>query len=255
MALNKLYFIGAGPGMKDLITIRGHKALTGSKSVFLADSYKESFADLLTDKTLYSPFEYLFEDITRTINELLEDSDVSFLVPGDSTLFSPFQAIIDHFKDVCEVIPGVSTLNAASASLMKTLDQPNISSSTIITSPRSISKTDFTKSLSDLLRKDSTLVLFMNNLPAEKLREELSKKYAPDTPVAILHRVSMPDEEIVTTTVTRLPDDIDDEKYFNIGKVEPCMSIIIVGDVINAKGSPKFWDFRKINIWDKRNEM
>jgi precorrin-4/cobalt-precorrin-4 C11-methyltransferase len=251
MSANTLYFIGAGPGAPDLITLKGANALKKSKYVFLVDSYRYSFAGLIKDKELYSPFDYLFCEITKLVAGLLEKGDVSFLVPGDFTIFSPFQSIVSYFYDRCGLIPGVSSLNAASSLLKKTLDLPKISGSIIITSPRSISKTDFTRELSELIRKDSTLVLLMNNMPATKLRQELLKEYPPNTPVAVTYKVSMPDEEVVLTTVDELPNDIDDDKFFNIGRIEPCPSIVIVGDVIAAAGDPKFWDYRKINIWDK----
>ncbi len=251
---NNLYFIGAGPGAPDLITIRGLGALQSSKSVFLAHSYKESFAGRLAGKDIYVPFDYLFDDIIELISDLLQKGDVSFLVPGDFTIFSPFQAIVSHFKD-CVLIPGVGSLNAASSLIKKTLDLPRISGSVIITSPRSISKTKFTKRLAYLIRRDSTLVLLMNNIPAAKLKDELLKAYPGETPVAVVHQISAPGEKVVMTTIDRLPVDIDDDTYFNIGSLEPCMSIVIVGDVICAPGSPQFWDYRKINIWDKRPKI
>ncbi len=249
---NTLYFIGAGPGAADLITLRGLNALKRANAVFLHDSFHTSFAELIKGKELYSPFDYLFDDITKLIDDLLKKGDVVFLVPGDFTVFSPFQAFVSHYNDACEVIPGVGVLNAASSLLKKTLDLPRISSSIIITSPRSISKTEFTRELGQLIRKDSTLVLFMNNMPGAKLKEELIKEYPPETPVAVIHKIAMPGEKVIKTTIDRLPDDIDDAEYFNIGRVEPCMSLIVVGDVIDATGSPEFWDFRKKNIWDKR---
>jgi len=89
-------------------------------------------------------------------------------------------------------------------------------------------------------------------MPAEKLKEELLKKYAPETPVAIMHKISMPGEKTIITTVDKLPQDVDDAEFFNIGKMEPCMSLVIVGDVITASGGKEFWDYRRINIWDKR---
>jgi precorrin-4/cobalt-precorrin-4 C11-methyltransferase len=252
MSDNRLYFIGAGPGSPDLITLRGLIALKISESVFLADSYREPFAEFLTGKELYTPFDYLFKDIIKLIGKLLKKGDVSFLVPGDLTIFSPFQAIVSHFKEECTVIPGVGTLNAASSILKKTLDLPKVSGSILITSPRSISKTGCKKDLSQLIRKDTTLVLFMNNMPAAELKDELIKEYPAETPVAIVYKISMPDEKVVITTVDNLPCDVDDEIYFNTGRIEPCLSIVIVGDVIAASGKPEFWDYRKINIWDKR---
>lgn len=252
MSDNSLYFIGAGPGSPDLITLRGMIALKMCKYVFLADSYRESFADFLENKAVYSPFEYLFKDITALIDDLLKEDDVAFLIPGDFSIFSPFQSIISHYKDNCTVIPGVGTLNAASSILKKTFDLPKVSSSIIITSPKSISKTDFSSEFSKLINKDSTLVLFMNNLPGKKLKEELLREYPKETPVAVVHKISMPEETVITTTVDNIPNDIDDEEHFNIGRPEPCLSMVIVGDVISAPGDPEFWDYRKINIWDKR---
>jgi len=245
-ARGRLTFIGGGPGDPDLLTRKGVRILGSASLILTPGVYGETYADEVGERESLDPFDLTFDGLTKRIDSVLEaGDDVVFLVPGDLAVFSPIQSLLDYYPDA-DVVPGVGALNAASAALRHTFDLPNVSHSTIATSPKTI--TGSGESVGDLARQNSTMVLFMNNKPAGELKEELLRGYSPGTPLAVVYMASMPEQEVVYTTVGTLPDDIDAERFED----EDIYKLVVVGDVLTAREDPSWWDRRK-SIRDKRH--
>ncbi len=243
----RLYFVGGGPGDPSLITVRGMEVLRSAALVLTPGVFGRTYAGLIEGKESFDPFDCYHTELFARIDVVLASGrDAVFLVPGDLAIFSPVQSIIDHFADDVEVVPGVSALNAASAALKRTFDLPGISHSTIATSPKTITGSPDT--VGALSKHRSTMVLFMNNKPVEELVAELREGYGPDTPVAVVYMVSLPEQEIVMSTVGRLAHEIDRERFHD----EDVHKLVIVGDVLTASEDPSWWDKRK-DIRDARH--
>jgi len=249
---NPVYFIGAGPGHAKYLTLEGKDALEKCGLVFAMEPYPETFAELLRGKSVEDPFERVFEDLIREVLEALGSAPVAFLVPGDITVFSPFLPIVDYFSERSSVIAGVGTLNAAAALVKRTLDMPGISHSVVLTSPKHIDKEGDAEDLDRLARCAGTLVLYMNNRPLNQLAAELSGGFEPDTPVAIASRVGMGDEKVYSCTLSTMADTVGDDDIFGLVSGDPSLAIIIVGDVLEAKSDPAFWNRRKERFWDRK---
>ena len=240
MKRGSIYFVGGGPGDPELLTVRGLGILKRSRLVLAPGHFRETFAQLLEGKESLDPFDYHHKDLVAKVDVYLDrGEDVVFLVPGDLAIFSPVQSLIDYFGNTAEVVPGVSTLNAASAVLKRTFDLPGVSHSTIVTSPKTITGSPDT--IASLSKQKSTMVLFMNNKPVDELVGELTEGYAPDTPVAVIYLISMPGQEVVMTTLARLGQDVDRARFED----EDVFKLIIVGDVLTATEDPSWWDKRK----------
>ncbi|MBI5190408.1 MAG: hypothetical protein HZA22_07010 [Nitrospirae bacterium] len=236
----KIYFVGGGPGDPALIAMRGMELLRRAKTVLAPGFFKDTYKEHLAGKEVLEPFDYHHAELVARIDACLDrGDDAVFLVPGDLAVFSPVQSIIDYFGESAEVVPGVSTMNAASAALKRTFDLPGVSHSTIVTSPKTI--TGSPDSISDLSRHRSTMVLFMNNKPVEELVAELSEGYAPDTPVAVIYNVSLPGQEILMSRLSALAADVDHGRF----RDEDVFKLVIVGGVLAATEDPSWWDRRK----------
>jgi precorrin-4/cobalt-precorrin-4 C11-methyltransferase len=148
--MNRVYFIGAGPGDPSLLTLKGASLLAQCPAVFAPEPFEETFAELLRGKTVRIPFDFYFDELLEKIEELLMEGNVAFLVPGDLTFYAPFQALIDVLGDRSEAVPGVGTVNAASAYLKKTLDLPGACNRAVITSPRILEEEKGAPALRDL---------------------------------------------------------------------------------------------------------
>jgi len=236
----RIYFIGGGPGDPSLITVRGMELLKDASMVLASGIFMETYREHIGEKECFDPFDLYHSELVGRVDACLDRGlDVVFLVPGDLAIFSPVQSLIDYFGDAAVVVPGVSTLNAASAALKRTFDLPTVSHSTIATSPKTITGSPDT--VGELSKHKATMVLFMNNRAPEALSSELSEGYAPETPVAVVYMVSLPEEEIQMTTVGSLATDVDRARFED----EDVYKLVIVGPVLTAREDPSWWDKRK----------
>ncbi|MCX7771388.1 MAG: SAM-dependent methyltransferase [Proteobacteria bacterium] len=249
---HKIYFIGAGPGSAEHLTIYGLEKLKKSKYVFAPNIYKKTFQKFLKGKEVFDPFDYLFNELVSLIENFREKSSVAFLLPGDETVFSPFQPFIDYYKEECEVIPGVGVVNSASAILKKTLDLPNIANTIVLTSTRSLKSAFEDHDFMQFVKRDVTLVLYMNHIPLEELTKRLIPILGKECPIAILYKISLPEQEVVSGTLGNICRRVKKD-YFESSK-EPSMAMIIIGYVLKERAKKSSWDYRKKHIWDKRKK-
>jgi precorrin-4/cobalt-precorrin-4 C11-methyltransferase len=250
----RLYFLGAGPGAPDLLTLRACRALEESQLVFVAEPYDQIFAELLVGKDVRIPFSYYFAELIAEIETHLKIGNVAFLIPGDLTFYSPFQAIIDHFSDESIVVPGVGTANAASASLKKTFDLPGVCNRAIIASPRTLGD-DNAPSIRDLAAPGVALLIYMNNLPLDQLVADLFAGYGENVPIAILHRLCLPGEEVVAGTLDTIVAQVADRDFFNLNTRDkrPALTLVVVGKTLEASVDGSWWDYRREHIWRFRD--
>ncbi len=246
----RVYFIGAGPGAADLLTLRACRVLEECQLVYVAEPYDQIFAELLQGKEVRIPFAYYFAELIEQVNEQLKSGSVAFLIPGDLTFYSPFQALIDHFSAVAEVVPGVGTANAASANLKKTFDLPGVCSRAIIASPRTLGD-DNAISIRKLAAPGATLLIYMNNMPLEQLVDDLRAGYGEDVPIALLHRLCLPDEEVVSGTLDSIVAQVGGRDFFNLDTLDkrPALTLVIVGKTLDSKVDGSWWDYRRDTIW------
>ncbi len=256
MKEHRVYFLGAGPGDPELLTLRAERILRDCPFVYVPPLYGEPFAELLDGKELFIPFEYYFADLMKMISGQLEKASVAFLVPGDLAFYSPFQALVDALGERAEVVPGVGTANAASALLKKTLDLPGVCSRAILASPRTLGDGPDAPTMGDFAAPGVTLLIYMNNLPLAELVAQLRTGYGKDVPIALAHKVGLPEEELVMATLDTIVDRIGHRDYFNIEtpNPRPALTLILVGESLSANADPSWWDYRRDHIWKDRGD-
>lgn len=251
MTQHKAYFIGAGPGSADHLTLLGARALHECATVFAPLPYETTFATLLTDKEILVPFLFSFDDLLATLHDRLQRAPVAFLIPGDLTFYSPFQAFIDLLGPQAVVIPGVGTANVASARLKKTLDLPGVCNRTILASPRTLGNGPEAPTLGQLAAPGVTLIIYMNNLPLPQLVAELKSGYGMDVPITLCHRLDLPGETIITATLDTIVAAVGDRDFFNLSgeSKRPALTLLIVGETLTAKVDGSWWNFRYETLW------
>lgn len=211
----KVFFIGAGPGAQDLITVRGAEILKRAPLVLYAGSlvppevlcYCGAGAEIIDTAKLDLEQQ---EECYRRAQTL--DFDVARVHSGDPAIYGATaeqMRRLDKLGIPYEVVPGVSSFTAAAASLSSELTKPGVSQTVILTrvSGRA-SPVPEKEALAKLARSGATLCIFLSGPHLRRIVTELRPHYPPDTPVALVHRASWPDERSHRSTLGRLLSEV-----------------------------------------------
>ncbi|HEY5672637.1 MAG TPA: SAM-dependent methyltransferase [Malonomonas sp.] len=252
--MNQLYFIGAGPGDPQLLTLQGANALAMATTVYVPTPYDQTFAEPLQGKTVLIPFDYDYAELIEMIEQQLQEVSVAFLIPGDLTFYSPFQGLIDHFAERSVVLAGVGVANAASARLKKTLDLPSVTNRAMIVSPKTLGDSADNPTLEQLAAPGVSLLIYMNNLPLEELVAKLRQGYGKDVPIALLHCLGLPGEAVIEGTLDTIVANCGGHDYFflNEPSKKPALTLVIVGETLQETVDGSWWDYRRETMWKQR---
>jgi len=212
----KVWFLGGGPGAPDLLTVRAARLLADADVVIWG-------ASLLSEETVR---EYAGEaelvpwppakmvDIYEVYDRAVRDDlVVARLCWGDSSLYGGVRAEAREARTrglPVEVVPGVSSMGAAAAALGTELTQaPGNPPPLILAAPRDDPPAGQT--ITDLASHGATMVFFMAGKRGEQLQAELlAGGFTPDTPCALAHRVTWPDEVVLTCRLGQLAKTMND---------------------------------------------
>jgi precorrin-4/cobalt-precorrin-4 C11-methyltransferase len=232
-------FVGAGPGAPDLITLRGAQRLASADVVVWASSLVP--AALLdhcrAGVTIHDSKAMTLEDVTAVYATHPEAAIVR-LHSGDPGVYGAIGEQIDWCvarARAFEIVPGVTSLAAAGAALGRELTLPGVSQSVVLTrlAARTAGSMPPGEGVAAYAAHGGTMAVFLSAASPAALQGELlavGSAYGPDTPAAIVERVSWPDERIVRTTVGRLADDL-------VALGSTLTVLVVVGDVLDP-GSP-----------------
>lgn len=222
--------VGFGPGNPDLLTIGGDKALSNAEVIFYDDLTNKDFlirykADKIYVGKRKGKHSYNQDEINELIYQAaLAGKEVVRLKGGDPMIFAHGREEIDflqsRFVEV-KVIPGISAGIALASYTHIPLTHRGVASSVAFITGHSINKTTVPQA--------DTLVYYMagtNIAGISKTLIESGRK--PQTPVALVHNVSLPDQKTVFTTL--------DELQFSVIKY-PTPIIIIIGDVVSFENN------------------
>jgi precorrin-4/cobalt-precorrin-4 C11-methyltransferase len=239
--MNRVYFIGAGPGDPELLTLRGAALLQGCCAVFTFASLGAAFTDLLGDRPVYEPFDFSFADLQAKVRQLLTTGHVAFLVPGDPAFFSPFQALMDALGERVEVVPGVGTANAAAALLKRTLNLSGACTHTVLVSTRVLAEQPKGCRLEDLARPGATLLIYMNHYPLPELVARLRRGYGCNVPIVLAHRVGLPGQELLFGHLDDIERRAASRPCFAV-QDSKALTLILVGEALSAAADAAWWD-------------
>jgi precorrin-4/cobalt-precorrin-4 C11-methyltransferase len=251
--MNKIVFIGAGPGDPELITLKGKRWLEQADVVIYAGSllnheylkYCKKGVELRDSAKMGLP-----EMLKVMIAGVKAGKLVVRLHDGDPSFYGAIQEVmsaldkegIEYFR-----IPGISCLLGGAAALNRELTLPNISQTVIITRPAGRTPVPEAESLQKLAVHQATMVIFLGTSHISRVVEELQKGgYPKDTPCQVVYKATWPEQKIVKGTLADI-----------VGKVKAeCITetaLIFVGKVLDPQSyelsklyDPKFTTgFRK----------
>ena len=211
-------FVGAGPGAPDLITLRGRDRLAAADVVVWASSLvpEAVLAHARPGADVHDSAAMTLEDVLAVYAAAGPGAAVVRLHSGDPSLYGAIGEQIDwcvaHERDF-EIVPGVSSLAAAAATLGRELTSPGVAQSVVLTrlAGRTAASVPPGESVAAFATHGATMAVFLSAARPAELAAELlgpGSGYTAGTPAAIVVRASWPDERVVTTTVGRLAADL-----------------------------------------------
>jgi precorrin-4/cobalt-precorrin-4 C11-methyltransferase len=236
-----VYFIGAGPGDVDLITVKGRDILTKADIVIYAGSLvSEKHLDFCAEGTKkYNSAKMTLEEVIEVIKEN-RDKIIVRLHTGDPSIYGAIKEQMDELDNLnieYEVIPGVSSFVAAASSIKKEFTLPSVTQTVILTRVEGRTPVPKTEYLERLASIGASMAIFLSISMIGKVVEKLKKGYERNVPIAVVERATWEDERIIIGTL----DDIEEKvKEANIVK---CAQIL-VGDFIDC-------DYEKSLLYDK----
>lgn len=231
-----VYFIGAGPGDPDLITVRGRNLIARCPVCLYAGSlvpaavvaFAPEGARVLDTASMALP-EILGEIEAAHAAGL----DVARVHSGDPSIYGATAeqyAALRGRNIPFEIVPGVPAFAAAAARLGVELTVPEIAQ-TIVLSRLSgrASKMPDAETLEAAAASRGTLVLHLAAKQLRRIAAELAPLYGADCPVALVARATWPDEAIVRGT---LADIVEKAAPLDVERT----ALVIVGPALDGLG-------------------
>lgn len=203
-----VYFIGAGPGAPDLITVRGLDLIRRAPVVLFAGSLVpeavivEAPADARVLDTAPLNLDEIIDEITRADRA---GHDIARVHSGDPCLYGAVaeqMRRLDALDIAYEIVPGVSAYAAAAAALNTELTLPSVSQTIILTrTAMRSSAMPAGEELENLGKSRATLAIHLSVNNLANVVRDLTPCYGEDCPAAVVYRVSWPDEMIIRGTL------------------------------------------------------
>ncbi|MGO5073515.1 precorrin-4 C(11)-methyltransferase [Clostridium sporogenes] len=231
---NKVYFIGAGPGDPDLITVKGRDILTKADVVIYAGSLvsKEHLDYCKEGVEVYNSASMNLKEVIKVVQKAHnENKSIVRLHTGDPSIYGAIKEQMDELDklNICyEVIPGVSSFAAAAASIKKEFTLPGVSQTLILTRVEGRTPVPEKEDLEVLASRGASMALFLSVGMIDKVASKLKKGYGRNVPIAVIQRATWQDEKIVIGTLDDIAKKVKDA---NITKTAQ----ILVGDFIDCK--------------------
>lgn len=230
-----VYFIGAGPGAADLLTLRADRLIKSCPVCLYAGSIVPEDvlrADAELINTARMPLDEIISIIARADSE---GKDVARLQSGDPSVWSALAEQARRLTEqgiAYEIVPGVPAFAAAAASLGHELTVPTVGQSLILTrvSGRA-SAMPSGETLENFGRTGATLAIHLAAHDAHRVVTELLPHYGEDCPTAVVAFASRPEEQILRGRLADLADAITDAGITRT-------AVIFVGPVLGAEQFP-----------------
>lgn len=231
LKITPVYFVGAGPGDPELLTIRGRKLLDKADVIIYAGSLvNPGLLDGLEAEILDSASMHLDEIVRIMRTAVRKGKLVVRLHTGDPSFYSAISEQIEKLRKhriPYEVVPGVSSAMAGAAALGQELTIPEISQTVIFTRIEGRTPVPERERLSSLASHCSSMVIFLSVGMIDKVVSQLRQGYPASTPVAIVEKASWPEQRIVRATLATIAEKV---KKAGIRKT----ALIYVGEALKA---------------------
>ena len=227
-----IYFVGAGTGAADLITVRGKRLLQTADVVIYAGSLvnPELLQDAKDGCAVYNSAEMTLEEVVAVMRRAEQSGKTTVrLHTGDPSVYGAVREqmdVLDSLGISYESCPGVSACFGAAASLNLEYTLPGVSQSLIITRMEGRTPVPERESIESLAAHGASMAIYLSAGMLRELSERLQRGgYRPETSAAIVYKATWPEEKACVCTVGTLEETA---KANQITKT----ALILVGDAV-----------------------
>ncbi len=230
----KVYFIGAGSGDPELITIKGAKRIAQADIIIYAGSLvnKEVIANRKESAEVYNSASMTLDEVIAVMGRGIKEGKLIARVhTGDPSIYGAIREqmdMLDEREIEYEVIPGVSSFVAAAAAIKKEFTLPGVTQTVILTRMEGRTPVPEKESIEELAKHRATMCLFLSVHMIEKLVERLLTSYTINTPIAVIQKASWEDQKIVIGTLGDIAEKVKEEGITKTAQ-------ILVGDFLGDK--------------------
>ncbi len=231
----KVYFIGAGPGAPDLITLRGLRLLKKCRVCIYAGSLVSDrhLEEISEDTRVYDSSKLTLNEMCKIFREAWEQGEnVARLHTGDPSLYGAIGEQMDFCernKIATEVVPGVSSFSASAAAIKKELTLPGVTQTVILTRCGGRTPVPEKERIERLAEVNATMCIFLSAGLLKKTVDLLLKHYKEKTPAAVVYKATWPDQEVIISDLGSVCQTVEESKITKT-------AMILVGDFIQNNG-------------------
>lgn len=238
-----VYFIGAGPGDADLITVKGRDMLSKADVVIYAGSLvsRDHLDYCKAGVEIHNSASLTLEEVISIMKNAENNKKlVVRLHTGDPAIYGAIKEQMDELDKLSieyKVIPGVSSFTAAASVIKKEFTLPDVTQTVILTRVEGRTPVPEGEDLEKLAQIGASMAIFLSISMIDKVVDKLRRGYGRNVPIAVVERATWEDERAIVGTL----DDIAEKvKASNITK---CAQIL-VGDFIDC-------EYKKSLLYDK----
>ncbi|NLM05329.1 MAG: precorrin-4 C(11)-methyltransferase [Tissierellia bacterium] len=199
-----IYFVGAGPGDPDLITVKGRKLLERADMVIYAGSLvSKTHLDICkAGAEIFNSAKMTLEEVIEKFKEAEEKGWLTVrLHTGDPSIYGAIQEQIDIIEGLgfeYEVVPGVSSFTAAASVINREFTLPGVSQTVILTRQKGRTDVPEEENITSLAKHKASMAIFLSVANIDSLVEELIEGYGrDDVPCAAIYKATWPEEKAI----------------------------------------------------------
>ena len=234
-----VYFVGAGTGAVDLITVRGMRLLEKADVIIYAGSLvnPELLQYANKDCEIHDSAKMTLEEVLMVMQKAEVDGKLTVrLHTGEPSIYGAVREQMDELDRLgisYESCPGVSACFGAAASLNLEYTLPGISQSLIITRMEGRTQVPEKESIESFAAHQASMAIYLSTGMLKELSERLvAGGYRKETPAALVYKATWPEEEAYICTIETL---YDTAREHGITKT----ALVLVGDVITHQNYKK----------------
>jgi precorrin-4/cobalt-precorrin-4 C11-methyltransferase len=203
----KVIFVGAGPGDPELLTLKALRLLQNCRCCIYAGSLVSPhvLAEIPAGAECHDSAGMTLPQVIEVYRQASKKGiDVIRLHSGDPSIYGAINEQMRELDELdidYEVVPGVSSFQAAAAALKTELTSPEVSQTIILTRCSGRTPLPATQEIERLAQAQATMCIFLSIDQIEPLARTLASHYGSDCPIAIVYRASWPEQKIVRGTL------------------------------------------------------